>query len=112
MTVVAWLRDLTDTDTSLVRLIRNTLRADVQESDEAPVGIVIVRAVGPGCLRQIRALTDSTRVIVLLAPHARLSVEMKWSLLAARAADVLDWPGEEQLAACVVPRLARWTEIE
>jgi transcriptional regulator with GAF, ATPase, and Fis domain len=112
MTIAAWFRDLNDTGSSLIRLVRDALRADVRESDEAPFGIAIMQALQPDCWRQIRTLTDSSRVIVLLAPDARLSIQTKWSLLAARAADVLDWPGEEQLAACIVPRLARWSEIE
>jgi transcriptional regulator with GAF, ATPase, and Fis domain len=49
---------------------------------------------------------------VLLTPDAKLTIEMKWSLLAAGASDVLDWPGEQQVAECIVSRLARWNEIE
>jgi transcriptional regulator with GAF, ATPase, and Fis domain len=112
MTIATWIRDFTDTDLPLVRLIRDTLRADVREVGEAPFGIVVLRTLAPDSLRQIRVLSDSAQVIVLLGPGARLSLEMKWSLLAAGVSDVLDWPGEEQLAECIVPRIVRWTEIE
>jgi transcriptional regulator with GAF, ATPase, and Fis domain len=112
MTIEASLRDLTDMDAPLVRLVRAALRPDLLESDEAPFGIVILHALQPDSVRQIRALTDGARIIVLLAPDLRLSPEIKWSLLATGAADVLDWPGQEQLAGYIVPRIARWTEIE
>jgi len=108
----AWFRDPTEKDSRFLRLTRDKLGSHIRESDEAPFGIVIVQALAPGSLRQIRGLADRARVIALLAPDARLSIEMKWSLLAAGTADVLDWPGEEQLAACIVPRLVRWAEID
>jgi transcriptional regulator with GAF, ATPase, and Fis domain len=112
MTVEVWLRDLTDGDAPLVELVRATLRADLVEADDAPFGIVILHALRPDSLRQISALTQNARIIVLLGPDLRLSPEMKWSLLAARAADVLDWPGREQLVGQIAPRIARWAEIE
>ncbi|MGH7045581.1 MAG: sigma-54-dependent transcriptional regulator [Stellaceae bacterium] len=110
--VTAWLRGFADTDLPLLRLIRDRLHGYIAESDEAPFGIVILRAPAGGSLPQIRMLADRARVIVLLAPDARLSLETKWSLLAAGAADVLDWPGNDQLTECIVPRLSRWAEIE
>ncbi len=112
MTVEAWLRDLADGDAPLVGLVRAALRNDLVEADEAPFGIVILHAFRSDSLRQIRALTQNARIIVLLGPDLRLSPEMKWSLLAAFASDVLDWPGEGQLADQIVPRIARWAEIE
>ena len=110
--LTAWLRSFTDVDLPLVRFIRDGLRADLRESNEAPLGIVILRVLSVSILHQIRVLTQCARVLVLLAPDAKLSIEMKWSLLAAGASDVLDWPGEHQLAECIIPRLTRWTEIE
>jgi transcriptional regulator with GAF, ATPase, and Fis domain len=112
MTVVAWLRDLIDIDAPLVRLVRDRLRADLQESDEARFGILILQSIQSGSVRQIRALAGGAQIIVLLGPDLQLRPEGKWSLLAAGAADVLEWPGHEQLAAQIVPRIVRWTEIE
>ena len=110
--LTGWLRSFTEADLPLVRFIRDELQADLRESDEAPLGIVILRIFSAGTLHQIRVLTQRARVLVLLAPDTQLSLDVKWSLLAAGASDVLDWPGEQQVAECIVSRLTRWNEIE
>ena len=112
MTAVAWIRDLTDFDAPLVRLVQARLRNDLRESDAAPFGILLLRSIQSDSTRQIRALAGGAKIIVLLGPDLRLHPDGKWSLLAAGAADVLEWPGQEQLAAQIVPRIERWTEIE
>ena len=66
MTVEAWLRDLADGDVPLVGLVRAALRNDLVEADEAPFGIVILHTFRSDSLRQIRALTQNARIIVLL----------------------------------------------
>jgi transcriptional regulator with GAF, ATPase, and Fis domain len=110
--LVAWLRDVPDLDASPARLIREALRSELRASDSAPFGIVVLHSLQQESVQRIREWAGSARVIVVLAPGVRLTAEMKWALLAARAADVLDWPGEERLAETVVPRIARWAEIE
>ena len=112
MSAVVWLRDLTGADPPVFGAVYGALRHDLQVADEAPYGILLARSVQHAGPRQIRALARGARVIVLLAPEMRLGPEMKWSLMAAGAEDVLDWPGEDQLAARIVPRIARWAEID
>jgi transcriptional regulator with GAF, ATPase, and Fis domain len=112
MTTVAWLRDLTDIDAPLIRVVRDKLWSDLRESEEAPFGILILRSIQPGSMRQIRSLTSHARIIVLLGPDLRPGPETKWSLLATGVADVLEWPGVDHLAAQIVPRIARLAEIE
>ena len=110
--IVAWLQNVPDLDASATRLVRQALRTELRESDDALFGIAVLHALLPDTERQIRELAGRARVIVLLAPGLRLSPKMKWSLMAARAADVLEWPGEECLAKAIVPRIARWSEID
>ncbi len=110
--IVAWLRDVPDLDEAPSRLVREALRSELQDTDSARFGIVILHSLHQGSVRKIREWAGKARVIVVLAPGLRLTADMKWALLAARAADVLDWPGEERLAETIVPRIARWTEIE
>jgi transcriptional regulator with GAF, ATPase, and Fis domain len=112
MTVEVWLRAFSDPDLPLVRLIRERLAGEVREAEEALFGIIVLRTIQPGFLQKIRALTDGAQVIVLLAPDTRLNLDTKWSLFAAGASDILDWPGEARLAECIVPRVERWAEIE
>jgi transcriptional regulator with GAF, ATPase, and Fis domain len=112
MTVMVWFRDLTDMQPGLVRLMQDELRDDVQATDDASIGIAVVHALLPGSTRRIHALARCARVLVVLSPDSQLSVEAKWSLMAAGAADVLDWPGSGQIAARIVPRIARLSAIE
>jgi transcriptional regulator with GAF, ATPase, and Fis domain len=112
MMIVAWLRDVPDLDASPSRLVREALRAELQDSDRAPFGIVILHGHNPQSVQRIREWAGNARVVVVLAPGLRLPAEVKWALLAAGTADVLDWPGEERLAEIILPRIARWTEIE
>jgi transcriptional regulator with GAF, ATPase, and Fis domain len=104
--------DLTDMQPDLVRLTRDELRDHVQESDTASVVIAMVSRLLPDSARRIRALACCARLIVLLGPDSRLTTQSKWWLMAAGATDVLDWPGRGQLAACIVPRINRLSEIE
>jgi hypothetical protein len=108
MSVTVSFCDLGNAKTQLTQLVRDTLRNDVEESDEAPFRIAIMRSPPPAGLSQIGALARKARVIILLAPEMRLNPEPKWMLLAAGAADVLDWPGQDRLAACILPRINRW----
>lgn len=110
--LTAWLRGFPDQNLPLVQLIRDRLCTDLRELEQAPFGVMILRTFPASSIHQIRELTHRSRVIVLLAPDAQLSLEMKWSLLGAGASDVLDWPGEQQLTECIVSRLTRWNEIE
>jgi len=110
--LVAWLRDVPELDASPYRLIREALQNELHASDPAPFGIVILHAHNPESVQRIREWAGNAQVLVLLAPGLRGTAELKWALLAARAADVLDWPGEKHLAETILPRIARWTEIE
>src|ERR1700679_3194617 len=110
--IVAWLRDVPDLDEAPSRLVREALRSELQDTDSARFGIVILHSLHQESVRKIPEWACKARVMVVLAPGLRLTAEMKWALLAAHAADVLDWPGEERLAEAIVPRIARWTEIE
>jgi len=110
--IAAWLRDVADLGAPLAGLIREALRTELKEVGSAAFGIVVLHALHQESIRQIRELTGAARVLVLLTSSLRLSAEMKWALLAAGAADVLDWPGDKQLAETILPRIARWTEIE
>jgi transcriptional regulator with GAF, ATPase, and Fis domain len=110
--IMAWLRNVPDHDPSPARLIRKVLRGALEESDSARFGIVILHTIHEEGVKQIREWAADARVIVVLAPSLRLSAEMKWTLLAAQVADVLDWPGEESLADTILPRIGRWAEIE
>jgi transcriptional regulator with GAF, ATPase, and Fis domain len=112
MMIVAWLKELPGLDGQAAQLIREALRTDLRESNDAPFGIVVLHVVRQKTEQQLRELACRTRVIVLLAPGVRLSSKAKWSLLSARVADVLEWPGEARLAEAILPRIARWNEIE
>jgi transcriptional regulator with GAF, ATPase, and Fis domain len=112
MTLKGWLRGLTDRDTPLVRTVREALGVDLCDTDDAEFGILVVGAMRRDSLQQIQASADHARIIILLGPDLRLGPKQKWLLLSAGAADVLEWPGDGQLAAEIVPRIARWTEIE
>ena len=110
--IVAWLRAVPDLDASPAPLIREALRSELRDSESAQFGIAILHSIDQESVKRIGEWAGEARVLVVLAPGLRLTAEMKWTLLAARAADVLDWPGEERLAAAIVPRIARWTDIE
>lgn len=112
MSELAWFRSLTESDSQLVSMVRHALHDDVLEGKHPPVGVAILTDLQPVTLRQVALLAQSSRVMVLLAPEARLRAEDKFLLLAAGAADVLDWPGPDALSSRIVPRLARWAEIE
>jgi transcriptional regulator with GAF, ATPase, and Fis domain len=93
-------------------MVRGDLGCSVTESDSAAIGIFVIQTFPPDSLRQIRALVERARIIVLLTPEIQLSIEAKWTLMAAGAVDVLDWPGVERLSSSLLPRIARLTEIE
>ena len=94
MTVVAWVKGLADIDAPLVQLVRDQLRADLTEYEQASFGILLLRSIYPSSIRRIGALAVRAKTIILLGPDLRLAADAKWSLLAAGAADVLEWPGE------------------
>jgi transcriptional regulator with GAF, ATPase, and Fis domain len=110
--IAAWLRDIATLGAPLAGLVREALRTELREASSAAFGIVVLHALHHESLRRIRELADTARVLVLLASSLRLNTEMKWALLAAGAADVVDWPGEKRLAEAILPRIVRWTEIE
>jgi transcriptional regulator with GAF, ATPase, and Fis domain len=112
MTIPVWLRDLVDTSPRYLKLVRDALSASLTESDDAALGVIVMRAFLPDTLRRVRLLAERARVIVLLTPETQLSTEAKWALMATGAVDVLDWPGAEQLASSLLPRLIRLAEIE
>jgi transcriptional regulator with GAF, ATPase, and Fis domain len=112
MMLAAWLREVPEQDGPLTRLVRGALRAELRESASARFGIAILQSLEPNNICQLREWAESARIMVLLAPGLQVGVEMKWILLATSAADVIDWPGEAQLAERIVPRIARWTGIE
>jgi transcriptional regulator with GAF, ATPase, and Fis domain len=112
MMIVAWLKNLPDLDTPAGQLVRDALRTELRESDDAPFGIVVLQAVRQETEQQLRKLARGTKVIVLLAPGVRLGSQEKWSLLGTCVADVLEWPSADRIADVILPRLARWREIE
>ena len=112
MTVVAWVKGLADIDAPLVQLVRDQLRADLTEYEQASFGILLLRSIYPSSIRRIGALALRAKTLILLGPDLRLAADTKWSLLAAGAADVLEWPGEKQIAAQILPRIERWTDVE
>jgi transcriptional regulator with GAF, ATPase, and Fis domain len=112
MTVLAWIRELAGTDTPLVRTLRAAFGDQVREIVDAPVGIIILEGLQPSHLQQIRVLSARVRILVLSGPDLQLSADAKWSILAAGASDVLDWPAPDRLATEILPRISRWNEVD
>ena len=63
-------------------------------------------------IAEIDKLSRSFHVVVLSTPESIISPEVRWQLLHAGVADVLDWTDESTLAEQIAARVRRRAEIE
>jgi transcriptional regulator with GAF, ATPase, and Fis domain len=63
-------------------------------------------------IAEIEKLSKLCHVLVLSIPALKISPEVRWQLLHAGAADVLDWTNNGTLTEQIAARVRRWTEIK
>jgi len=74
--------------------------------------VAAVSALDSKIIAELETVSKSSNVMVLSAPTLTLSAEMRWRLLDAGAADVLDWTDDGTLAEQIAARVRRWAEID
>jgi transcriptional regulator with GAF, ATPase, and Fis domain len=74
--------------------------------------IAAVSKVDAKVIAEIEKLSRSFHVVVLSAPEPKISPDVRWQLLHAGAADVLDWTDDSTLAEQITARVRRRSEIE
>jgi transcriptional regulator with GAF, ATPase, and Fis domain len=74
--------------------------------------IAAVSEVDAKVIAEIEKLSRSFHVVVLSPPEPKISPDVRWLLLHAGVADILDWTNDGTLAEQIAARVRRWSEIE
>ena len=74
--------------------------------------VVAIAELDANVIAEIEKLSKSSYVLVLSIPALKISAEVRWQLLHAGVADVLDWTDNGKVTEQIAARVRRWAGIQ